>query len=86
MPNPKTYTGLIHRILVKEFGPNGVITAMEISISGIEGGIYHILKKIAENMVENYSNSEITAKVMKFWKTFARREIILLLMSISKIQ
>ena len=74
MPNPKTYTGLIHRILVKEFGPNGVITAMEISISGIEGGIYHIIKKIAENMVENYFNSEITAKVMKFWGKLSPEE------------
>lgn len=74
MPDPKTYTGLIHRILVKELGPNGVITAMEICLSGIEGGIFRILKIIANNMIENYTNSEITAKVIKYWETLTIKE------------
>ena len=74
MPDPKTYTGLIHRIILKKFGPNGIITAMEISISGIEGGIYHILRTIANDMVENYANNEITAKVIKYWEKLSTEE------------
>lgn len=70
-PNPIIYWGRCHRILCNEYGPNGITAAMDICLSGAEGGLYAVLKTIAFQLIKNYSNTEITAKVVKFWESLS---------------
>lgn len=74
IPNPEIYWGRCHRILCNEYGPNGIIAAMDISLSGAEGGVYAVLKTIAFQQIKHYSNTEITAKVVKFWECLSLEE------------
>ena len=55
------------RFLHKDFGPNGDIAAAQIAITGVEGGLYRVLRSLATRMVEEYSENEISAKVSDFW-------------------
>ena len=58
--------GQCSRILEKEFGPNGFKNAFEMVITGKDGGLYGILKLIAENMIENYAQNEISGRIANF--------------------
>ena len=62
------------RFLHKDFGPNGEITAAQISINGIEGGLYRVLKALALRMVEEYSANEVSARVNHYWNTLTLDE------------
>lgn len=54
-------------ILNKEFGPRGTKIAFEIVRTGKEGGLYRILKTIADHMAEDYAQNEISARVNNYW-------------------
>ena len=73
-PDPIIYWGRCHRILCNEYGPNGITAGMDICLLGAEGGLYAVLKTIAFQLIKNYSNTEITAKVLNFWESLSVEE------------
>ena len=61
-------------ILRKEYGIDGHITAFEMSRSGIRGGLYEVLKKIAAHLANDYAQNEISARVSHFWNALSMQE------------
>lgn len=61
--SPEIYWTRCSNILRKEFGPSGHKTAFEMVRTGKGGGLYRILKTIAEKMTETYAQNEISARV-----------------------
>jgi len=54
-------------ILNKEFGPSGFKVAFEMVRTGKDGGLYRILKTIADQMAMDYAQNEISARVDDYW-------------------
>ena len=54
-------------IINNEFGPSGTKTAFEMVRTGKEGGLYRILKIIAEQMAQTYAQNEISARINHYW-------------------
>ena len=68
------YWGRCANILDKEFGSSGFKTAFEMIRTGKDGGLYRILKTIADKMAENYSQNEISARISKYWESLTLDE------------
>ena len=66
-PHPEMDWHRCSRLLTKEFGPQGEKAAFEIGRTGMEGGLYRVLKSIAMRMIEEYTGCEISARVGCFW-------------------
>jgi len=69
--NKEFYWARCSNILDKRFGRSGFKTAFEMVMSGKDGGLYRILKTIAEEMAENYAGNEISARVNRYWSTLS---------------
>ncbi len=50
-------------LLNAEYGPSGPRTAFEICRTGVEGGLYSVLKSMAKRMAHEYATKEIQARV-----------------------
>jgi len=61
-------------ILTKVFGPNGDRVAFDMATTGKQGGLYRILKIIAEHIAEFYSNNQIAFRVNEFWNNLTTNE------------
>ena len=66
-PNPEIDWGLCCNLLLKEYGRNGEKTAFEMVRSGIEQGLYGVLKAVARRIIDEYSSNEIAARIASFW-------------------
>jgi len=64
--NREFYWTRCANILKKEFGPSGHKTAFEMVRTGKGGGLYRILKTLAEKMTETYAQNEISARVTDY--------------------
>ena len=60
--------GRCAKALTKKYGARGEKTAFEIARTGNEGGLYAILKAVADQMAEDYAGNEISARVGRFWQ------------------
>jgi hypothetical protein len=54
-------------ILNGQFGPSGTKNAFEMVRTGKDGGLYRVLKLIAEEMAATYAQNEISARVRDYW-------------------
>ena len=54
-------------LLKKSFGPNGHKAAFEMVRTGKEGGLYRVLKTVADLMAEGYAEKEIAARIFQYW-------------------
>jgi len=54
-------------LLKKPFGPNGHKAAFEMVRTGKEGGLYRVLKTVADLMAEGYAEREISARIFQYW-------------------
>jgi hypothetical protein len=45
------------------YGPDGEQAAMDMAVSGADGGIYSVLKDVSDQLVEMYARNEISARV-----------------------
>jgi hypothetical protein len=63
--------GRCSNILIKEYGPNGDITAFQIAKSGTEGGLYSVLKAIARHMADEYAGNYIGSYINDFWDSLS---------------
>ena len=59
------WTHCIH-LLNAEYGPSGPRAAFEKSRTGVEGGLYSVLKSMARSMADEYAAKEIAARVGMF--------------------
>lgn len=59
------------RVLHSAFGFNGEKAAFEIARTGVEGGLYMVLKTIAKVMATGYAHNETSARVNQFWESLS---------------
>ena len=60
------YWARCDNILEKEYGPNGFKIAFGMVKTGKDGGLYRIMKIIADQMTENYAQNEISARIIDY--------------------
>ena len=65
-PDPDIDWGRCITHLLKIYGENGGKTAFEMVRTGVEGGIYAVLKKLVKQMIKEYAHNEIKAYVLKY--------------------
>jgi len=68
------YLSWFPHVLIKVYGPNGEKAAFEMARTGNEGGLYSVLKAVAMHRAEEYSQSEILAKVGAFLDSLSVNE------------
>ena len=64
--NKEFYWTRCSKILNDKFGPDGWKNAFDMVRTGKGGGLYRILKLIAEKMAENYAQNEISAHISDY--------------------
>jgi hypothetical protein len=64
------------RLLLEEYGPNAEKTAFEMAKTGIDGGLYAVLKTIAGRLTNNYSQNQVRYLVDEFWNNLSYDERI----------
>ena len=62
------------KLLMKEYGPNGEKAAFEIVRTGVEQGLYGVLKTVARWMISDYAGNEIGGKIAIFWEVLSTNE------------
>ena len=62
------------RMLEREYGDQGHKVAFEMASTGIQGGLYEVLKRIAHHLVFEYAQNEISARVSFFWNDLSMDE------------
>jgi len=67
------------RLLMQEYGTNGDKAAFEMARTGAQGGLYAVLKKIAEQMAKEYTGNEISARISHFWNGHTMEEQFLVM-------
>jgi len=65
-PNRFMDSGRSFHILIHEYGPDGDKVAYQLAQTGMEGGLYGILKTIANSVVKKYGDNEILARIADF--------------------
>lgn len=73
-PHPDIDWGRCCKMLIKQFGPHGEKAAFEMARTGTEGGLYAVLKAIADQLSDEYGKAEIKAKVCTFWNSLSTDE------------
>ena len=68
------YWSKCEKLLKKAFGPRGYKAAFEMASTGKDGGLYHVLKTIADQLAEEYAQNEISARVYKYWDSLTLDE------------
>lgn len=62
------------RLLHRHYGHEGEKTAFELARTGIEGGLYAVLKALAWRISEEYTDNEINARVATFLNHYEPKE------------
>jgi hypothetical protein len=66
--------GRCHHLLQEELGEQAYQVAFDRARTGVDGGLYGVLKMVAELMVQEYAGNEIAARVSKFWNDLSLDE------------
>jgi hypothetical protein len=66
--------GYACRMLMKLYGGNGEKTAFELARTGNEGGLYRVFKDVAQQIMEEYTQNEIRAKINHYWDSLHTSE------------
>ena len=62
------------RYLRDDYPGNTLQVVYQIVSTGAEGGLYQILKTIARRMAEEFSQNEITSRVVEYWDSISTDE------------
>ena len=68
------FWGQYVQVLLDAYGPNGAKAAFEYARTGVEGGLYGVLRKFAQSRAEEFVNNEIRARINAFWGNLADAE------------
>jgi hypothetical protein len=72
--NREYYWGQCANLLNKAFGPSGFKAAFEMVRTGKEGGLYQVLKTVADLIAEKYAQNEIFARISHYWESLTLDE------------
>jgi hypothetical protein len=72
--NPAMHFGKACRLLMKAFGPDGEKTAASMAIYGVEGGLYHVLKTLAQGLAKEFSGNTIGGRVSAYLNSLSVEE------------
>ena len=72
--NREYYRGQCANLLNKAFGPSGFKAAFEMVRTGKEGGLYQVLKTVADLIAEKYAQNEIFARISHYWESLTLDE------------
>ena len=61
-------------LLNNAFGPSGYKAAFEMVRTGKEGGLYRVLKTVADQMAEEYAQNEISERIYDYWNRLTTDE------------
>ena len=61
-------------LLQQAYGQNGYKTAFDMVRTGLDGGLYAVLKEVASRMIKNYAGNEISARINHFWNDLSVQE------------
>ena len=64
------------RLLLEEYGANGEKIAFEMAKTGVEGGLYAVLKTVAARLTSFYHRNEVRYHVDRFWESLSYDERI----------
>jgi len=73
-PDPNFDWNRCCKLLSKGYGPDGDKTAFENVRTGSRGGLYDVLKNIAEEMIYQYAGNETSAKINHLWNKLSMDE------------
>ena len=74
-PNDREFSwGQCARLMDKAFGPSGYKASFELVRTGKEGGLYRVLKTVADLMTEKYAQNEISARISRYWDSLTLDE------------
>lgn len=62
------------KLIKKGYGPDGYHAVYTILKTGKEGGLYSVLKKIANLMIEEYAQNQITYEIYNYWENLTTEE------------
>ena len=62
------------KLIEKAYSPNGYHTTYTIMRTGKEGGLYQVLKKIADLMAEEYAQNQINTEIYMYWDSLSVEE------------
>jgi len=62
------------QVLTRAFGVNGEKTAFEMARTGVEGGLYAVLKKTAQTVADSYADNEPSARIAAYWNQLSTDE------------
>jgi hypothetical protein len=74
--HPKMHYHRCVQFLNEEYGPNGEKIAFEMAQTGIDGGLYAVLKTIAGRLVNFYAQNKVRYLVDEFWNNLGYDERI----------
>ena len=63
-----------YRLIIQEYGANGEKAAFELIRTGVQDGLYGVLKRVARQMVTEYAGNEISARINIFWNGLTMKE------------
>ena len=72
--NREYYWGQCANLLNKAFGQSGSKAAFEMVRTGKEGGLYQVLKTVANQMGERYAENEIGGRISHYWESLTLDE------------
>lgn len=56
------------------YGPSGWRTAFDLSVSGVDGGLYGVVSKLLGQMAGTYAGNEIEARINAYWDSLSNEE------------
>jgi hypothetical protein len=62
------------KVLQKAYGPSGDKAAFEMARTGVEGGLYGVLRRFARTQAEQYARNEINARISRFLRSLSPSE------------
>ena len=62
------------QVLMRAFGKNGDHAAFEMARTGNEGGLYAVLRKMAEVMAGHYGQNAVEARISIYWSSLSVAE------------
>jgi len=66
--------GRCSTLLFNKYGHGGDWTAFNIAQSGVEGGLYAVLKYVAESLAQQFSTNWIGVRIGEFWDNLSHEE------------
>ena len=65
------------KVLHEAYGPSGEKAAFEMARTGVDGGLYGVLRRFAEIQATKYAENEINGRISLYWRELSMDEQLL---------